>query len=251
MWAPDEALSSHEYAELSLPPPLRFFNATSLTAIYTAKANEVKKLIPHADLHPVELIPHRALIAFSAFIYHQTDIGPYKALSISLPVTEKKRSVPLFFLWQLLRRKSFSLYVWQLPVTTEMARLNGYPKFMAHINFIFDHEQVACNVSVEETNILTLTGRRLPARSLKPMEVTIYSMRERSLLKGHLRFSAATGGWSLRADTVILTLGEHAIAQKLRRLKMSNDPLYYLYLDRSESVLSPPRYEPNCQIDDS
>ena len=47
--------------------PVFYYDNTSMTAIYTAATDRVRKLLPLPDMHPVEAMVGRALVAFTAF----------------------------------------------------------------------------------------------------------------------------------------------------------------------------------------
>ena len=71
--------------------PVFYYDNTSMTAIYTASTEKVRRLLPLTDMHPVEAMSGRALVAFTAFEYRKTDIDPYNEFSISFPITFRKK----------------------------------------------------------------------------------------------------------------------------------------------------------------
>ena len=146
--------------------PVFYYDNTSITAIYTARTDRVQALLPQAALRPIELYPGRSLVAFTAFEYRESDIDPYNELSISLMATLGRRPIPGVTVLGQLARRCFSAYVWQLPVTTEKARvggveLYGYPKFLADITFEREPDWLSCQLSVGGQRILGLRGRSL------------------------------------------------------------------------------------------
>ena len=74
--------------------PVFYYDNTSMTAIYTASTDKVRRLLPLPDMHPVEAMSGRALVAFTAFEYRKTDIDPYNEFSISFPITFRKKAIP-------------------------------------------------------------------------------------------------------------------------------------------------------------
>lgn len=235
--------SESERGAPTLPQPVLYHDSTCLTAVYTASTSEIVKLLPD-KIHPVELFPRRALVAFSCFIHRRTDIGPYHEFAIAFPVTEKKKAKSIVGLINLILKKQFNLYVWQLAASSEVNRggitLLGYPKCSAQINFVSDFERIAFTVSVGEKNILTLTGKRLGTKPWRPMEIVTYSEREQNLIKTRFQLDSLAGAGSLKGDTATLNLGDHSIARKLRTLNLGYTPVYYLFLEQMESILFEP-----------
>ena len=71
--------------------PVFYYDNTAMTAIYTASTTMVRRLLPRHDMHPVEVKRGRALVAFTAFEYRDSDIDPYNEFSISFPITFQKK----------------------------------------------------------------------------------------------------------------------------------------------------------------
>lgn len=139
----------------------------SITAVYTAASKAVRELLPHPDMTPVELSPGRCMLAFTAFEYKDSDIGSYNEFSIAFLITFRKRQIPLFTAMRQMMSGEMSAYVWQLPVTTELARRGGvdqygYPKFLADITFAEHDQTISCTVTEGGAEILTLEGKILP-----------------------------------------------------------------------------------------
>jgi len=51
-------------------------------AVYTASTRRVRRLLPHPAMNPIEMFPGRCMVAFTAYEYRKTDIGPYNEFSI-------------------------------------------------------------------------------------------------------------------------------------------------------------------------
>ena len=129
--------------------PVFYYDNTSVTAIYTASTAQVKALLPHPDMRPIELYRHTCLTVFTAFEYRKSDIGPYNEFSIAFPITFRKRQIPGITVIRQMARRCFTAYVWQLPVTTEIARaggmeMYGLPKFIADISFKKEQGWIEC-----------------------------------------------------------------------------------------------------------
>ena len=96
--------------------PVFYYDNTSMTAIYTASTEKVRRLLPLTDMHPVEAMNGRALVAFTAFEYRKTDIDPYNEFSISFPITFQKRSIPGITVLGMMLRRYFTAYAGSFPL---------------------------------------------------------------------------------------------------------------------------------------
>ncbi|HPJ94958.1 MAG TPA: acetoacetate decarboxylase family protein [Deltaproteobacteria bacterium] len=222
--------------------PVFYYDNTSMTAIYTASTEQVRRLLPRSDMYPVEIKRGRALAAFTAFEYRETDIDPYNEFSISFPITFQKKNIPLLTLLSMMARRYFTAYVWQLPVTTERARIGGvemygYPKFLADIVFTDEGSKLACTLSEGGRNILTLKGKKLKTGTEKVNRFKTYSIKEGVPLAANVYMNPIEFGKSMSGKAAQLTLGDHVIADQLRKLDLSDKPLFFQYMPMMEAIL--------------
>jgi hypothetical protein len=237
----------HQEMERSFLLPVFYYDNTSMTAIYTAATAGVRRLLPLPDMHPVEISMGRALVAFTAFEYRKTDIDPYNEFSISFPMTFRKKGIPGLTVLKMMAQRCFTAYVWQLPVTTEIARrggvdLYGYPKFLADIVFQRDAGALTCALSEGGEKILTLKGRNLPTTAEKVNRFRTYSVKDGVPLVANVYMNPLKFGKSMDGRAAQLTLGDrHEIAQTLGGLKLSDKPVFFQYMPLMEAILYGPR----------
>ena len=223
--------------------PVFYFDNMSITAIYTADTAKVRACLPSPLLKPLEQYPGRAMVAFTAFEYRDTDIGPYNEFSIAFLVTAKKHA---FFgasvAWQMIRRR-FTAYVWQLPVTTEIARvggvdLYGYPKFIADIGFERKDNWVHCEVKHEGAKILSLSGGVLPTSPGKRIRLVTYSFRDGIPIVTNVVQDPLEFAQSAKSGAARLEIGDgHPIADQLRQMGLSEQPVLYQFSPKFEAIL--------------
>ena len=235
-----------EQPGLTLKRPAFYYDNSSLTAVCTAAARKVRKLLPHPDMRLVEMVPGRCLVSFTGFEYRESDIGPYNELSIAFVVTFRKRQIPGVTLWSQMRKGSSTVYVWQLPVTTEVARSRGvefygYPKYLADIAFDKGKEWVSCRLAVEGEEILTLAGKVLPTPGGRRQRVVTYSLIDGVPLVANIVTDALEFAASRDRQAAKLTLGSHAISEDLREMELSPNPILYEFSPVTESILFPAR----------
>jgi len=226
--------------------PVFYYDNTAMTAIYTASAGQVKRLLPLSDMHPVETWPGRALVAFTAFEYRKTDIDPYNEFSISFLITFRKKAVPGITVMSMMARRYFMAYVWQLPVTTERARrggvdMYGYPKFIADIVFSRENDALVCTLSEGGKNILILKGQKLKTSAEKVNRFKTYSVKDGVPLAANVYMNPIKFGKSASSKAAQLSLGTHDIAQKLKEINLGTKPLFFQYMPIMEAILFGPR----------
>lgn len=226
--------------------PVFYYDNSSMTAVFTASTRQVRALLPDPQMHPIELMPGRCVVAFSAFEYRDTDIDPYNEFSISFLMSYGRRTVPGMHLLRGLASRCFEAYVWKLPVTTEIARwggveLYGYPKFLADIDFKRDAAHTTCTLSEDGRHILTLQGQALKGEAAKLLRYRAYSMKNGVPLCANVYTNPLQYAQTMSPSAASLVLGDHDIARQLRALDLSSSPLMYQYCPRNELVLFGPR----------
>jgi hypothetical protein len=223
--------------------PILYHDCTSLTALYTASAAEVKRFLPHPDMRLIEFVPGRCLVAFTAFEYRKTDIGPYNEFSIACVVRFRQVQIPGLSLARHLLKRSFPTYVWHLPVTTEIARvggveLYGYPKFIGEIEFRRSEEWIECSLGEQGTHILTLKGKVLPTTRGKSMRYITYSLKGGVPLVTNVCINPVEYAQSTDRSTAELEIGTaHSICDELKSIGLGTRPLVYQFSPVNQAIL--------------
>lgn len=237
----------HEEMKRSFLLPVFYQDNTAMTAIYTAATSRVRALLPLPEMRPVELFPGRALVAITCFEYRQSDIDPYNEVSIAFLIGYGERPLPGLTVLGMMARRCFTAYVWQLPVTTELARrggvdLYGYPKFIADIVFRREEGHLTCELSEGGERILALRGRALPAGPEKVNRFRTFSVKDGVPLVANVYMNPLAYAQSMRPDAARLTLGErHPIAQRLGEIGLGRRPILYQHVPQMEAILYGPR----------
>jgi hypothetical protein len=228
--------------------PYFYHDCLSFAVVLTAATAGVRRLVPHPHLHPVEVMPGRCLVAFSAFEYRQTDDEPYNEASVSLLTTYGARpQPPLLPLVRMLRARTIPSYVWQLPVTGEQTRaggvdLFGYPKFLADIEISTGPRSVACSLSVGGTRLLRMEGPILATRPGRPLRYLTYAAEGDSLVAAGVLVNPKEIAESWVRSSASLALGAgHPVCDALHAIALGRTPLLYRYIPRCEAILFPAR----------
>jgi len=160
-----------------------------------------------------------------ALEYRDTDIGPYNELLVGFPVTVD-RNAPVLTELRRFQVQGGSLFIWQLPVTTAIARdlgveIAGYPKFLADIEMGDDAGVATCRLAEGGRHILTLRLRhRKPRRRAERTRMMPVTVKGDHLLRGLSITSIPQETVAYGGRGVQLELGEHPLADQLRRLEM-------------------------------
>lgn len=194
-------------------------------------------------MRPIEFLPGRCLIAFTAFEYRRTDIDPYNEFSIAFLITFRCPQIPMLTAALQMVKRRFTAYVWQLPVTTEIARaggveLYGYPKFIADIEFKREEGSITCSLSEQGNKILSLKGRTPATHRGKEIRYITYSIKDGIPLMANVIVNPLEFTESRSPQAAELILGkEHSIPQALMNLDLSAKPIMYQYSLRTEAIL--------------
>lgn len=161
--------------------PNFYYSNTSITAIYTADMDAIKKLIPaevQELVKPISYTPGKGLIAITSYAYHFCDNDFYNELSISIVTTKPNKSNwGLLSLMGELNDKSLWGYVLKLPVDTELARVRGVvgynlPKWLIPIDYNDKGENVSFTYYDEKGNLdFSMSGKKLEITNTEP-EIT-------------------------------------------------------------------------------
>lgn len=250
---PSDFLRSIVQQELPMEPfdrkgklPVFYYDNTSMTAVFTASTRKVRELLPDPQMHPLEFLPGRCVVTFSAFEYRDTDIDPYNEFSIAFLMSYGRRTLPTAALLRGMVNRCFEAYVWKLPVTTEIARwggveLYGYPKFLADIDFARTPDSLACTLAEGGRTVLTLTGQALKTAPAKRLRYRAYSLKDGLPLCANVYTNPLEYAQSMASGAARLALGDHPIAEQLRALDLSESPIMYQYSPKNELVLFGPR----------
>ncbi len=226
--------------------PIFYRDGTAITALLPASARRLRRLLPDPRYRPATLLPGMGVVALTALDYRDTDIGPYREFSFAVALRPPFSAEKPGLLGQN-RRKQLHVFIWHLPVTTEIALRGGvdyynFPKFIADIDFEEADGWLRCRLGEGGEPIATLSGRRVPAsrRDLR-MQNFIHLWMDGQPQSTEFKIHAEewTSSWGSRNARV--ELGQnHPAARAVRGVLLSTRPLQYLYMPKFEAVLYGP-----------
>ena len=215
--------------------PIFYYDVRFVTAIFTAKTSALKKLLPHRRFKPIQIWPGTGMLGIAAFEYHDTSVGPYNEIAISIPIKFPSRFVvPGLSALKMMRKNLFPVYIHHLPVTTEIAlkvgiHFHNYPKFLADITFQDRDESLEVTLKEKDDLILKLLAKKLPLKRSAGFEFHTYSIKDNVVMHTLIE------GWAPKFGAVTigsigeLELGEHGISKELAKLNLSKTARSGLY----------------------
>jgi len=199
------------------------------------------RILPSERMKPYRIMPGKSVLTITTYIYRDSDVGAYNEVGISIPVT-MDRPTPIFT--GSLRRgpSTTMLYVWRMPVTTELARLvgvefAGYPKFVADIEFCEDPQWLTCSWQSEGQQVLTVRGRKLETNRVGRSRYSPLNVRKGRILRSELVMSGCEVGSSRDPADAQIELGDHKISEELLELGLGR-MLSYSYCSHTQAVLT-------------
>ena len=207
--------------------PILYYDFRMISGTFTVKTNKLKKLLPHPNFKPIEILPGTGMFIIVAFEYRDTSIGPYNEIAMSIPVKFPPKFVfPGLSAISMMLKNCFSVYIHHLPVTTEIARKGGihfynYPKFLAEITFQDQDEKLEVTLREDDELILKMHAEKLPLSRSAQIEFHTYSIKENVVMHTLVEGWAPRYGVKMMGNKAKLELGNHWISQEITELNLS------------------------------
>ncbi|MEN5128488.1 MULTISPECIES: acetoacetate decarboxylase (ADC) [Pseudomonas] len=234
--------------------PNFYYQNSRVTAVYTADLDALRALMPPevlATASPLQVWPGRGLVAFTAYTYEHCDNDAYKEVAVSIITnTPGKANLGPFTLIGQSMSGDFWGYVLKLPVNTELARVRGVvgynlPKWLTGIDRKEDAQSVVYDITDSQTGKVDVSFKAKKLDKLS-REVDIVTSSFTNLdHQGQLAYGYAVSrqlrhGSSRDADSATLTLGDGALSNYLRTLKLGK-MMKYEYVPAFQSALYAPK----------
>lgn len=234
--------------------PNFYYQNSRVTAVYTADLDALRALMPPevlATASPLQVWPGRGLVAFTAYTYEHCDNDAYNEVAVSIITnTPGKANLGPFTLIGQSMSGDFWGYVLKLPVNTELARVRGVvgynlPKWLTGIDRKEDAQSVVYDITDSQTGKVDVSFKAKKLDKLS-REVDIVTSSFTNLdHQGQLAYGYAVSrqlrhGSSRDADSAILTLGDGALSNYLRTLKLGK-MMKYEYVPAFQSALYAPK----------
>ncbi len=222
--------------------PILYRDVFAVAGVFAAPTLKLKELLPTSKLVPAEIYPGKGLLGFMAADYRDTTIGPYREFIIMVPARYRPRlNPPLLPVLRMAASLSFEVFIWQLPLTSELGLragvdIWGFPKFLADIEFREEDGRVSCALSEGGKEILTLEVRKNAARMKTYFDYTVFSVKDRELLRTPVSGISGGLGRSFRPGGARLALGEHELSRRIREIAPGRSVMT-LYVPKGKLIL--------------
>ncbi len=225
----------------AVPLPVFYYDLTVVMAGFLTPLDKVRAILPSPRMKPLRATPWHAVTVIACFEYRDCDAGPYNEVGITFPFTMDKQAPVLTGLLHKIAEGPMA-YVYKLPVTTEVAYQFGvdfynYPKFIANIDFTREGGWLSCRVAEGGQHILTLSARQLATRPSPRWRFQGITARDGRILRSEVIVNVREQAISRDPANVKLELGNHALADELRGLKLGR-MVHLQYLPQCQTSLS-------------
>ncbi|OFW58020.1 MAG: hypothetical protein A2V52_07855 [Actinobacteria bacterium RBG_19FT_COMBO_54_7] len=229
----------------SVEVPILYKDISTIAANFIAPVLPLKNILPTSSLVPLEILPGKGLLSFMAFDYRDTSIGPYKELAIAIPVRYEPRiNIPLFPALRMAASLSLEVYVWHLPLDSEIGihagiDIWGFPKFLAEIEFSETEKSISCSLSEKGEHILTLEVGITKPKMKSYFDIKPYTVKDDRLLFTEIKGLSGGVGRSFLPGTANLSLGEHPLSRQIREVAPGKN-MNTIYIPHGQMVLPEP-----------
>jgi acetoacetate decarboxylase len=201
--------------------PIVYRDVSAIAAFTTVPAGKAAEILPAGSgLHPALALPGRGVLVIVCFNYRDSSVGSYGEVALGI-LCAPRRLPPLLPVLLDQHLPGLGVYVWHLPVTTDIALEAGrtlwnYPKFLADIRF----DGPRCELGEGGRKILTLDVRAGGRMRVDEQVFRSYTVRDgkllRTVIRSQMEYRLGRGRHAGR-----LELGEHPIGRAVAALEPS------------------------------
>jgi hypothetical protein len=219
--------------------PILYSDASLLTLIYSADPAIARTLVDARAFEPL-VVFGKAWVAFCAFEYRETTIGPYGELGVGV-FAKRLGASPSLVRLALDQRKEreAAILVTNLPVTTANARaagveLWGFPKYVTGMETTFRKEGVRIVLERE----FELTMKRGLSLKTRGLPLVLYSVNAAQRVLRTIVETDSVVEWGGAGSVEVKMLGDGPTAKTMRALGLdARKPALAYRTDRLRSIL--------------
>lgn len=226
--------------------PTLYYDCRFIGTYFPVKTSRARTLLPHANFKPIEIWPGTVMMGITAFEYHDTSIGPYNEIGISIPTVFPPRFIfPLLTAMAMRRKGIIHTYILHVPVTTDIAMKGGiyfwnYPKFLSEISFQDKGDNLEVVLKEKGEMILKLNSKKPVLNQSGKLEIHTYSIKENVVMHGLIEGWAPKLGLMMKGTIAEIELGEHWISKELSALKFGKTAKGVIYGEGAMTKLHEP-----------
>lgn len=231
--------------------PVFYRDARMFTLVLPASLFKLYRIMPDPRFTPTQILPGIGGISLTAFEYFDTDIEPYNEFSIGVMLNSPYwMALPCYNLTRQYISKMFNVFIYHLPVTTEIALRGGiefynYPKFLADITFSDSPDRISCELARDGERILSMSGPKLPSLFSGEMKFmcNLYHYRQPQLaefkvnvIEGAIKMLPSDVAWSFSLSS--------ALGREIHDTVIGSRALMYMYMPKIQCILYGPEHVP-------
>jgi len=223
---------SYEIQGRTVTLPCEVRDASSGTALYSVSSREARRFVPDA-FEVLEPAPGTTQLSLLMVDYRDNDLGDYDEVGIVFFVKPRGAG-----------DDRAGTYIHQLPVnqgfTCEAGcRIWGFPKSVQEIDFEYAEGSATCRLAMDGRHVFTLTVPRGGSDETPDGPSTGYTLIEgvphtNSFVRGGSGERTRPGGEGVR-----LELGDHPLAEDLRKLGLPKDPILSNWCEHMRGSFGP------------
>ena len=243
--APGASRASYFFQGRAVTMPIEVRDASSAAATYLVDARVARSLLPSPELDVAELLPGRALFSIAAIDYRDNDLGDYDEISLAFFVRQRNAARGLPYLGTLrdFLRGNVATWIWKLPVNQSFTReagagIWGFPKTVDVIDLDDAGGRRRARLVMDGRLVLTLSTPAHGRRTMADTPTTTYTMIDGRLHRTCFTMGSREVGFGLGGAE--LTLGDHPIADDLRRLGLPRRALMSMWMGKQHARFEAP-----------
>jgi hypothetical protein len=213
---------------------VRFLDVGVVGGEFEASSFAARRIVPPAIFDLVEHEAGRVAVSILALDHRRIDrMSPYRELVLALPVRYRAPK----------KGEQEGHFVFQMPVTTEEARwggveLYGFPKILADVRLEREGRAHVCTLTHDQQHALTLRVREEATASPSRELLRSFTLRDdRRVIGSTFDIRGERERCELPGGATLM-LGEHPIADQLRRLEISSESRSHFVMPHAYAVLS-------------
>ncbi len=227
----------------ALRVPTFYYDVTHFYVALLAPLDRLAALLPSPELRPMRATPRHGVLHIGVFEYRDSDIGPYKEVSLTVAATPGT-SLPVGTGLLRAMKEGPTGFIWQLPVTTEIARvlgvdLFGFPKFLGEIDIGVEGAWGHCRLSEDGRPIFDLTVKLPSPRPDDRYQYHTLSLQDGRIVRAEVNVNLRKRGVQRLRVSARLTFGDHPVGRMLDGLGIGR-ALEVAYMPAMQSILTGP-----------
>jgi hypothetical protein len=226
--------------------PTLFQDGSSAVGIFTVPSSVARELIADSGFEVAELWPGRAGFSLACCHYRESDCGIYNEIAMSFFVKPKHgrpSRIPYLGTWIDIVRNRSATHIWKLPVTTRLSNdagvlMWGFPKTIEEIDFEVSGGRATFTLRMGGRKVLSYSVAASGTREQPSSAAAVYTNYEGAPHVTYLGNRYSDVGMSFGGGQ--LSLGNHPLADDLRRLGLPRKSLMATWMGRLSFTVGPP-----------